>query len=142
MFGDFRDLEATIFNGVDVTGGNDLITAAPDVAGSSASRLGHPSAMLIGDAVSVAGTEFTINGHLYEAAATLHGGNDTLLLTNQAGYDLVGDVYVVDYHRGADRRGRLHPIGRRPDPVRSHADTKFSSAMPGTTPATSWAAMI
>ena len=80
-----------------MTGGNDLIIAAPDVAGSAAHRLGHPSAMLIGDAQSVAGTEFTLNGHLYAAAATLHGGNDTLLLTNQAGYDLVGDVYAVDH---------------------------------------------
>jgi hypothetical protein len=89
MFGDFRNLQATIFNNVDATGGNDLIIAAPDIAGSAAHRLGHPSAMLIGDAHSVAGTEYTINGHLYAAAATLHGGNDTLLLINQAGYDLV-----------------------------------------------------
>ena len=99
MFGDFRSLHATIFNNVDVNGGNDTIIGAPADAGSALVHLGqHPTAMLIGDAESIAGTVLTVNGHEIQYVATLHGGNDTILLTNQAGYDLVGDVYSVDYH--------------------------------------------
>lgn len=94
LFGDFHSVTADQFGSEDLTGGNDVITAAAragDVGfGGIGTRSGVGNA-LVGDAYDVHGSAF--NNIAY--SARLVGGNDSITLTGRPAYDLIGDAYAV-----------------------------------------------
>jgi hypothetical protein len=98
MFGDFLSVSSSETVTEDLTGGDDVITAAPTAGGGLVLGIGvgggrgGSGAWLIGDAYNVHGAEKGGLGFF----ASLTGGDDNISLTNIAAYDLVGDAYFAN----------------------------------------------
>ena len=114
LFGDFLQITASQLVQESKTGGNDIITAAPTSGDSTLVIIGSRGSVgsaLVGDAYSVSG--FVFDNIAY--SGTLHGGDDTITLTNRAAYNLIGDAYTV---------GQLGNVIGGNDIIRSDAITK------------------